>query len=84
MPYALFCNEAQISKAYPSEADVWQFAQRSGLVVDASSDAEQPGPRRILDNDYEIRPCPAAPGEDPVQNKAEAERLAREDLQFNA
>ena len=23
MPYALFCNDSQISKAYPSEADVW-------------------------------------------------------------
>jgi hypothetical protein len=22
MPYALFCNEAKLSKAYPTEADV--------------------------------------------------------------
>ena len=33
MPYALFCNDAQISKAYPSEADVWKLAQTSGLVA---------------------------------------------------
>jgi hypothetical protein len=83
MPYALFCNDAQISKAYPSEADVWQFAQRSGLVVDVSADEERPGPRRILDNDYEIRPCPSVPGEDPAQNKAEAERQSRLELQLN-
>ena len=83
MPYALFCNDAQISKAYPSEADVWQFAQRSGLVVDVSADEERPGPRRILDNDYEIRSCPSVPGEDPAQNKAEAERQSRLELQLN-
>ena len=35
MPYALFCNEAKLSKTYPTEADVWKLARRSGLVVDA-------------------------------------------------
>ena len=28
MPYALFCNDAKLSKAYPTEADVWKVAQR--------------------------------------------------------
>ncbi len=84
MPYALFCNDAQISKAYPSEADVWQLAQRSGLVVDVASDEDRPGPRRVLDNDYEIKPCPAGPGEDPARNKAEAERQSRTEPQFNS
>jgi hypothetical protein len=84
MPYALFCNDAQISKAYPSEADVWKLAQRSGLVVDVGPDDNGPGPRRVLDNDYEIRPCPAAPGEDPAKNKADAERQSRMELQFNS
>lgn len=84
MPYALFCNDAQISKAYPSEADVWKLAQRSGLVVDVSADEERPGPRRVLDNDYEIRPCRAAEGEDPATNKAEAERQSRMELQLNS
>ena len=37
MPYALFCNEAKLSKAYPTEADVWKVAQKSGLVVDVVS-----------------------------------------------
>ena len=84
MPYALFCNDARISKAYPGEADVWKLAERSGLVVDVSADDDRPGPRRVLDNDYEIRPCPAAQGEDPDQNKAEAERQSRTELQLNS
>jgi len=84
MPYALFCNDAQLSKAYPSEADVWKFAQQSGLVVDVAADEDRPGPRRVLDNDSEIKPCPADPGEDPVKNKADAERQSRMELQFNS
>jgi hypothetical protein len=83
MPYALFCNEAQISKPYPSEADVRKLAQRSGLVVDVAAD-DRPGPRRVLDNDYEIKPCATAAGEDPARNKADAERQSRTELKFNA
>ena len=77
MPYALFCNDAKLSKAYPTEADVWKLAQRSGLVVDAISEEEKAAPRPVLDNDYEIRPCGCEPNEDPARNKAEAERDAR-------
>ncbi|MBR0703079.1 hypothetical protein ML401_20720 [Bradyrhizobium sp. 62B] len=84
MPYALFCNDAQISKAYPSESDIWQLAERSGLVVDVSPDEDRPGPRRVLDNDYEIRPCRAAQGEDPAKNKAEAERQSKIELELNS
>lgn len=85
MPYALFCNDSQISKAYPSEADVWQLAQRSGLVVDIGTDEEQRhGPRRVLDNDYEIKSCRAAQGEDPAKNKADAERESRMELRLNS
>lgn len=84
MPYALFCNDAQISKAYPSESDVWKIAQRSGLVVDISADDEGHGPRRVLDNDYEIKPCRAARGEDPAKNKAEADRQSRLELELNS
>ena len=80
MPYALFCNDAKLSKAYPTEADVWKQAQMSGLVVDAVSDEEKPAPRPVLDNGYEIRPCEADPQEDPARNKAEAERDARMEL----
>jgi hypothetical protein len=84
MAYALFCNDSQISKAYPSEADVWKFAQRSGLVVDVGTDDGRHGPRRMLDNDYEIKSCAVAQGEDPAKNKADAERESRMELQLNS
>jgi hypothetical protein len=70
MPYALFCNDAKLSKAYPTEAAVWKCARQSGLVVDAGSGGDAPA----LDNDYEIRPCRPDPHEDPAQNQADAER----------
>jgi hypothetical protein len=76
MPYALFSEGAKISKSYPTEADVWKFACRSGLVVDVATAEDKPIPHPVLDNDYEIRPCPADPQEDPEQNRAEAERAA--------
>ena len=57
MPYALFSKEAKLSKAYPTEADVWKHARQSGLVVDVVSEDDKPAPRPVLDNDYEIKPC---------------------------
>jgi hypothetical protein len=84
MPYALFCNEARLSKTYPTEADVWKLARRSGLVVDAVSDEEKPAPRSVLDNDYEIRPCQPEPQEDPAQNKAEADQEAQLEFKLSA
>jgi len=81
MPYALFCNDAKLSKAYPTEADVWKLARNSGLVVDVTSEEELPHPRPVLDNDYEIKPCNADPQENPEQNREEAEREAQ--LEFH-
>ena len=77
MPYALFSNDARLSKAYPTEADVWKLARRSGLVVDVVSEEGAIGPRPVLDNDYEILPCNCEANEDPARNKADAERDAR-------
>lgn len=82
MPYALFSNDAKLSKTYPTEADVWTLARQSGLVVDAASDEEKANPRPVLDNDYEIKACRPDPHEDPARNKAEAERQLKHDLQF--
>jgi hypothetical protein len=84
MPYALFCNDAKLSNAYPTEADVWKLARKSGLVVDTVSDDDKPGPRPVLDNDYEIKPCRADPQEDPTRNKADAEQEAARELQWEA
>ena len=84
MPYALFCNDAKLSHAYPTEADAWNLARQSGLVVEAVSGDDGQPPRPLLDNDYEIRPCPADPFEDPLRNRAEAERETARSLQWDS
>jgi hypothetical protein len=84
MPYALFCNEAKLSKAYPTEADVWKLARHSGLVVDVVSEEEKQHPSPVLDNDYEIRPCKPDPQENPQQNRAEAERDQQLEFQLES
>jgi hypothetical protein len=84
MPYALFSNDAKLSRAYPTEADVWKLARKSGLVIDAESEADKPAPRPVLDNDYEIKPCPADPNEDPVKNRDDAERETDLEIQLSS
>jgi hypothetical protein len=86
MPFALFCSDARLSKAYPTEAEVWKRARQSGLVVDVVPEPEKAATQPVLDNDYEIRPCPPDPQEDPAPNKpeAEAERDALFELEFNS
>ena len=46
MPYALFSNDAKLSKAYPTEADVWKVARKSGLVVDVATEEEKANPNK--------------------------------------
>ena len=82
MPYALFCNDTKISKAYPAEADIWKEARKSGLVVDVASEKDKAHPRPVLDNGYEIRSCRPDPEEDPEENRADAERRAQTDPQL--
>jgi hypothetical protein len=84
MPYALFSNDAKLSKAYPTEADVWKHARKSGLVVDVTSDEGKPAPRPVLENDYEIKPCWPDPQEDPAQNQADAEREEEREFQLSS
>jgi hypothetical protein len=84
MPYALFCNDARLSKAYPTEAEVWKRARQSGLVVEGISEREKAPTQPVLDNDYEIRPCQPDPQDDPAQNKPEAERDVLFELEFNS
>jgi len=84
MPYALFSHESKLSKAYPTEADVWKHARNSGLVVDVVSDQNKPAPRPVLDNDYEIKPCRPDPQEDPDQNQADADREEAREFQFGS
>lgn len=80
MPFALFSNDGKLSRAYPTEADVWKLARKSGLVVDVDSEAYKPNPHPVLDNGYEIRSCRPELQEDPARNQAEAERESDLDL----
>jgi hypothetical protein len=73
MPYALFCHEARLSKAYPTEADVWERARQSGLLVDMASWDNEATPQSVFENDYEIRPCSPDPLEDLAENQAAAD-----------
>jgi hypothetical protein len=82
MPYALFCNDAKLSKTYPTEADVWKLARMSGLVIDVEVRSGRSASRPLLDNDYEIKPCRPDPQEDPAKNQADAEHQAQRELQF--
>ena len=82
MPYALFSNDTKLSNAYPTEADVWRLARKSGLVVETVSEDDRPAPRPVLDNDYEIRPCRPDPQEDPLRNQAEAEQDAESSVEW--
>ena len=78
MPYALFCDEAKLSKAYPTEADVWERARQCGLLVDVTSN--EPTPRSVFENDYEIRPCPPDSPEHLADKQAETGWEAELDL----
>jgi hypothetical protein len=53
MPYALFENDAKLSRTFPTEMEVWRCAEDSGLVI-----AGVHGEKRLDDN-YAIRPCPS-------------------------
>jgi hypothetical protein len=72
MPYALFDDDAKISRTYPTEDDVWRHASAAGLVVDNGSGKQNSRMRPVLDSDYQIKPCDPEPGEDPIRNEREA------------
>lgn len=57
MPYALFSNDEQISKAYGTPQEVWQKADEAGLVIEVSPEDDDRKPQRVLDADYSIKPC---------------------------
>jgi hypothetical protein len=55
MPYALFENEARLSRAFPTASDVLRCAEDCGLVVDG------PDGKPRLEDDYSIKPCAPDP-----------------------
>jgi hypothetical protein len=71
MPYALFTNDEKISKTFPTEHEVWKHADEAGLVIDVRVDDDKEKPKRVLDQDYTIKPCEADP---PSEQTAPAHR----------
>ena len=53
MPYALFSNDAKLSKAYPTEADVWKQALEAGLISDLPVAGEAGG--QVLPVGYHVK-----------------------------
>lgn len=74
MPYAIFCNSEQISKAFPTAADVWTHARENGLVVEVH-EPKNGKTEEFLDNEYEVLPF-EEDDEDPELNEREAEDAA--------
>jgi len=54
MPYALFLDDAAITKSFSTKAEVWDLAEKHGLVTVFQSNDEDT-PRRALDFKYSIR-----------------------------
>jgi hypothetical protein len=75
MPYALFSNAAKVSKPFRTKSEVWQYAERSGLVVEVASFEEDP-PRRILDMGYVIREC----GPDPQEISGPSREVSKHEI----
>jgi hypothetical protein len=57
MPYALFENDDQLSRSFPTREEVWEHADDAGLVL------EDNGERKLEDH-YTIKPCLADPKEE--------------------
>lgn len=64
MSYALFEDDAKLTRSFPSRQQVWEAAERAGLVV-AGDDGKM-----VLDDHFEIKPCDADMNEvvDPDQD----------------
>ena len=79
MPYALFTNGEQISKAYRSREEVWKKAEEAGLVVDLPSEEEKKKPKQVLDEGYHIHACQPDQADDVPDraSNAESEPVAR-------
>jgi hypothetical protein len=57
VPYALFEKEERLTRPFRTEREVWEAAEQADLVV-AGTHGE-----KILDNNFEIKPCEATPEE---------------------
>ena len=82
MPYALFCNDAKLSKTYPTEADVWKFARLSGLVVDVATEEEKAHRARCSTMITRSGPASRAGRGSPAEQGSRPSARARRDPQF--
>jgi len=57
VPYALFENDQRLTRPFRTEREVWEAAERADLIVFGRHG------EKTLDNDFEIKPCEAAPEE---------------------
>ncbi|ABQ36366.1 hypothetical protein BBta_4319 [Bradyrhizobium sp. BTAi1] len=57
VPYALFENDEQMTRPFRTEREVWEAAERADLVtLDTHGE-------KVLDNNFEIKPCEATADE---------------------
>jgi hypothetical protein len=57
VPYALFENNERLTRPFRTEDEVWEAAERADLLTTDSHGA------RVLENNFEIKPCEARPEE---------------------
>ena len=57
MPYALFESDERLTRPFRTEREVWEAAERADLITIGTHG------EKILDNNFEIKPCDAAPEE---------------------
>lgn len=57
MPYALFENNEQLTRPFRTEREVWEAAERADLITTGANG------EKMLDNNFEIKPCTATPEE---------------------
>lgn len=57
MAYALFENNERLTRPFRTEREVWEAAERADLTTTDSSG------EKVLENNFEIKPCEARPDE---------------------
>lgn len=57
MPYALFENDERLTRPFRTEREVWEAAERADLTTTDSRGG------KVLDNNFEIKPCEASTDE---------------------
>jgi hypothetical protein len=57
VPYALFENDDRLTRPFRTEREVWEAAERADLTTTDSQGG------KVLDNNFEIKPCEASPDE---------------------